>query len=170
MFPNQPIISYQQATQLFIEIYIQPPTRFILENHSRLLPRCKFYPQIMVIILLEAKIYLEQTNQQVQQEKQRLKKEFLQLGENIRTVAQGKKWLIEVIDPQDGKPIYSASGETTFDIVSVVHDSLGFKFNDTNNNCKLLNHPLKKTAIYPNLLLSDIDNKQMNYLIKEILS
>ncbi|MGP0129475.1 MAG: methylmalonic aciduria and homocystinuria type D protein [cyanobacterium endosymbiont of Rhopalodia musculus] len=170
MLPNQPIISYQQATQLFIEIYIQPPTRFVIENYSRLLPEYKFYPQTMVIILLEAEISLEKTNQQVQQEKQRLKKEFLKLGENIRAVAQREKWLIEVIDPQDGKPINSASGEITFDIVSVVHNSLGFRFNKTNNSCKLLNHPLKETAIYPNLILSDIDNKQMNYLIEEALS
>jgi hypothetical protein len=42
--------------------------------------------------------------------------------------------------------------------------------NDTNNGCQSLNHPLKKTAIYPNLLLSDIDNKQMNCLIEEALS
>ncbi|BBA79359.1 hypothetical protein RGRSB_0831 [cyanobacterium endosymbiont of Rhopalodia gibberula] len=171
MLSNQPSISYyQQATQLFIEIYIRPPTKFIIENYSRLLPTCKFYPQTIVIILLEAEMYLEKTNQQVQQEKQRLKKEFLNLGEDIQSVAKSKKWLIEIIDPQNGKPINSASGEITFDIVSVVHELLDLRIDDTNNGCKLLNHPLKKTAIYPNLLLSDVDSKQMNYLIEEALS
>ncbi|YAI81894.1 MAG: hypothetical protein ACQJCO_08945 [cyanobacterium endosymbiont of Rhopalodia sterrenbergii] len=74
MLPNQPIISYQQATKLLIEIYIQPPTKFVVDNYSKLLPECKFYPQTIIIILLEAKIYLEKTNQQVRQEKQRFKK------------------------------------------------------------------------------------------------
>lgn len=170
MSPDKPIIGYQQATQLLVEIYIQPPTRFVIENHSRLLPEWKFYPQTMVIILLEAKMSLQTINQQVQQEKQRLKEEFLKLGENIRSVSQRKKWLIEIIDPQDGKPINSASGEITFDIVSVVRELLGFKLDDTSNTCKLLNHPLKKTAIYPNLLLSDVDPKKINSLIKEVFN
>jgi hypothetical protein len=43
-------------------------------------------------------------------------KEFLKLGKNILSVAQRKKWLIKVINPQDGKSINSTSGEITFDI------------------------------------------------------
>ncbi|XTZ10237.1 MAG: hypothetical protein ACQZ3N_09175 [cyanobacterium endosymbiont of Rhopalodia yunnanensis] len=58
----------------------------------------------------------------------------------------------------------------TFDVVCIVQELLDFMVNDTNNGCQSLNNPLKKTAIFPNLLLSDIDNKQMNCLIEEAFS
>ncbi|WP_267383183.1 hypothetical protein [Cyanobacterium sp. uoEpiScrs1] len=169
MLSNKPIISYQQATKFFIEIYIQPPTKFIIDNYSILLPDCKFYPQTIAIILLEARMSLEKNNKQVQQEKQRLKKEFLKLGNKIQSIAKKEKWLVEIIDPQNGKPINSTSSQINFDIVSIVHELLGFTFNNTNSGCKLLNHPLKATAIYPNIILSNIDHKQMDFLIKKTL-
>ncbi|YAI81895.1 MAG: hypothetical protein ACQJCO_08950 [cyanobacterium endosymbiont of Rhopalodia sterrenbergii] len=93
----------------------------------------------------------------------------MKLGENIQAVVEREKWLIEVIDPQDGKPINSAPGKIYFDIVSVIHELLDLRVDDTKNGCKILHHPLKKTAIYPNLLLSDVDNKRMIYLIEEAL-
>jgi hypothetical protein len=79
-------------------------------------------------------------------------KEFLKLGENIRSVAKRKKWLIEVINPQDGKSINSTSGEMTFYIVSIIHELPYFRLYDTNNGCEISSHPLQPTVIYPNFL------------------
>jgi hypothetical protein len=55
-------------------------------------------------------------------------------------------------------------------LLLIFHKLPYFRLEDSNNGCKILNHPLKKIVIYPNLLLSDIDDKQMNYLIEEALS
>jgi hypothetical protein len=166
----QPIITYQKTAQLSVEIYVQPPTKFIIENSAKLLPQWKNSPQTVVIILLHSTRPLEIITEQVQEEKKRLKEEFLQLGQTIKSTAQRENWLIEIIDPQEGKPINSANGEIIFDTVAVVHQLLGFDFNNTKDGCKVLNHPSQKTAIYPSLLLSDAQKQEIYYLVVETIN
>ncbi|WP_243397345.1 hypothetical protein [Crocosphaera subtropica] len=153
--------------KLPIEIYIHPPTQFIVDNVSDLLPKWKLVPRSIIIILLHAKLPIEKINQETQTEKERLKEEFLQLGNKLKYVLQQENWLIEIIDPQEGKPINSKNATMNFDMIAIVNQILGFNYYHTKQGCKVLNHPTQKTAIYPSLLVSDTDNiniyNRLNY-------
>ncbi|CCQ53803.1 hypothetical protein CWATWH0402_4248 [Crocosphaera watsonii WH 0402] len=151
-----PIITYQKTAQLPIEIYVQPVTQFITNNSSLLLPEWHIVPKTAVIILLYSFIPLETSNRQVELEKQRLREEFLTLSKRIKITFQKQGTLIAIIDPQDGKPINSPASQLSFDIIAVVHQLLNFSFYQI-HGCKVLNHPIQQTAIYPSLLLSDVD-------------
>ncbi len=165
-----PIMTYQEKIKIPIEIYIQPPTQFLRGNYPKLLPEWLLCPRTIIIVLLHSQFALEQVTQQIQDEKTRLKDEFLKLGQKIQAVGRRKKCLVEVINPQDGKPINSASGEITFDIVAVVHELLGLSFSHTKDGCKILRHPFQKTAIYPSLLVANGSHQVMNSIVQEILT
>ena len=113
-------------------------------------------PKSTVIILLYSFIPLETTNRQVELEKKRLREEFLTLSKRIKLTFQKEGKLIAIIDPQDGKPINYPASKLSFDIIAVVHQLLNLSFYQK-NGCKVLNHPIQQTAIYPSLLLSDAD-------------
>ena len=113
-------------------------------------------PKTTVIILLYSFIPLETTNRQVELEKKRLREEFLTLSKRIKLTFQKEGKLIAIIEPQNGKPINSPAGQLSFDIIAVVHQLLNLSFYQK-NGCKVLNHPIQQTAIYPSLLLSDAD-------------
>ena len=113
-------------------------------------------PKTAVIILLYSFIPLETSNRQVELEKQRLREEFLALSKRIKLTFQKQGILIAIIDPQDGKPINYPASKLSFDIIAVVHQLLNLSFYQI-HGCKVLNHPIQQTAIYPNLLLSNTD-------------
>jgi hypothetical protein len=137
-----------------VEIYSKPPTQFLANNWQKLLPSWKTAPQTLVITLLKSEFSLEQEGDRVAQEKDRLLKEFLSRGKLFYSLSQEKGYLAEVISPKDGTPQYTTKGELTFDLVAIVHESLGWNFSRTNEGCKVLIHPNWGTNIYPGLFLS----------------
>lgn len=169
MDSSQPIVTSQTTTSLSTEIYVRSPTQFILENYASFLPEWKIAPQTVVIMLLASRMGLLTIDQQVQFEKQRLRKEFFQLGQTIQSACQSREQLIAIIDPQDGRPVQSPLAQITVDVVAVVHQLLKFRVQRTREGCKILNHPIRKTAIYPSLLLSSGDSRAMYSLLQKIV-
>lgn len=168
MFKNQPFITYQKTIQLPIEIYSYPPTQFIVDHTSDLLPTWKSIPKSILIILLHAKLPIEIINQETKTEKERLKQEFLQLGNKLKYSLQQENCFIEIIDPQEGKPINDQDATMNFDMIAIVNQILGFNYYHTKQGCKVLNHVTQKTAIYPSILLSDTDPIHVYNLIKKL--
>jgi hypothetical protein len=168
MLNNNPLILYQLSASLPIEIYVKPPTKFIIDNCSELLPTWEFCPQTIMMILFHTKMRIDTVNSDVKKEKERLKIEFLELGKILKGIFEHKKCLIEIIDPQEGKPIDSDEVTINFDMIAIIHQLLGFSFDNTDEGCKVLNHPTQKTAIYPGILLSDKNPEKVNYILKEI--
>ncbi|HAC62930.1 MAG TPA: hypothetical protein DCF68_05185 [Cyanothece sp. UBA12306] len=165
---TNPLITYQSKQQIYFEIYVKYPTQFILNNWTRLLQNSQFYPKNVVIILFFSELLISPKNSQVIAEKNRLKNEFLQLAKKIKLAGHQDQKSIEIIDPQDGTPTNSIKGEIAFDIVAVVYQSLGLSFSDQ-DGCRVLHHPIAKTAVYPTILLSDAGKKELQSLIEKIL-
>ena len=109
-----------------------------------------------MIFLLYSFIPLDTINCKVEMEKQRLKEEFLILSKRIKLTCKKQGSLIAIIDPQDGRPIDSPASQLSFDVIAVVHQLLNFNYYQI-HGCKVLTHPIQQTAIYPSLLLSDVD-------------
>ena len=166
MLSSNPIITYQKIVQLPIEIYVRKPSQFIIKNTVKLLPDWTSLPGSIIIVLLYSQIPIETVNQEVEREKQRLKQEFLQFGNQLKLILQKEKYLIELIDPQEGKPMNTEEGSIRFDIVATIHQLLGFTFRNTDKGCKMLDHPAQKTAIYPSILLSDVSPKLIDSILR----
>ncbi|WP_198648887.1 methylmalonic aciduria and homocystinuria type D protein [Cyanothece sp. BG0011] len=167
MIEINPIIIPQKTTKLPIEIYPTVPTQFIINNYPKLLPTWKQVPKSVLIVLLYAKLSIENINQDTQAEKERLKQEFLQLGNDLKYILQKENYFIEIIDPQDGKPINSHNATMNFDLIAIVNQILGFNYYHTQQGCKVLNHPTQKTGIYPSILLSDTDPIKIDDSLKK---
>lgn len=165
MSKNKPLITYQTTIKLPIEIYIHSPTQFIIDHRFDLLPQWQSIPSSILIILLYAKVPIETISQETEEEKERLKQEFLQLGNRLKYILEKDNYFIEIIDPQEGKPIHFNDTKINFDMITIVNQSLGFNYYNTGQGCKILEHPTQKTAIYPSILVSDTDK----VIIKNIL-
>ncbi len=166
MLANNPIISYQKTVPLPIEMYIKKPSDFIINNISELLPNWKIHPASIIVVLFYSQIPIKIVSQEVEKEKQRLKQEFLQFANKLTLILQKEKCLIEIIDPQDGKPLNTNPGTINFDIVATIYQLLGLSFQSTNEGCKVLNHPTQNTAIYPTILVSDRKPQEINSILQ----
>ncbi len=158
------ILINQEETHNIYELYTIHPTKFIIYNYAELLPNWNKSPHSIIIILLYSAIPLDDNSIRIKKEKNRLRQNFLQLGKTIQLILQKKQYLAEVIDPRDGKPISSVSGNIFFDSVAVVHKSLKINYIAA-KKCKLLYHPYKKTSIYPGLIISNARVNRLNNLI-----
>ncbi|GFE72228.1 hypothetical protein [Chroococcus sp. FPU101] len=138
-----------------VEIYLKSPTPFMMNNWDRLLPDWSVSPQTIVLVLLNSHFPLDGEGKFIEQEKDRLFKEFIALGEYFYLVSQQQGFCTEIISPKDGTPQYSTKGDLIFDLVAIVHYSLEFNYFNTLKGCQLLKHPVWQTAIYPGLFLSE---------------
>lgn len=162
----KPFILNQTTINLPIEIYICYPTQFIVDNAYNLLPTWTVIPKSILIVLLHAKLPIEIINKETQIEKERLKKEFLQLGNKFKSILQQNNCFIEIIDPQNGKQM-NQNTTMNFDMIAIVNQTLSFDYYHTKQGCKVLDHPTQKTAIYPSIIVSDTDPINMyNFLEK----
>jgi hypothetical protein len=137
-----------------VEIYIKFPTPFMVDNWKILLPDWKVSPQTMALVLMNSPFPLDSEGEFIEQEKDRLLRQFFALGEAFNLASCKRGFLTEIVSPKDGTPQYSGKGKLIFDLVATVHHSLGFGFSRTVKGCKVLEHPVWQTAIYPGLLLS----------------
>ena len=136
-----------------VERYIKSPTPFMVHNWEKLLPDWQVPPQTIVIVLINSQFPLDEEGELIEQEKDRLLKQFMQWGQSFHLMSQKQGFLTEIICPKEGIPQYSKKGDAHFDLVATVHHSLGFNFS-TVKGCKTLLHPRWHTAVYPGLFLS----------------
>lgn len=138
-----------------VEIYLKLPTPFMMNNWNKLLPDWSVPPQAIVLVLLKSDFPLDGEGELVEQEKDRLLRQFMALGKFFALASQQRGIIAEIISPKDGTPQYSTQGDLIFDLVAIVHHSLGFDYSFTLKGCQLLKHPVWQTAIYPGLFLSE---------------
>ena len=152
------------------EIYIHAPSPFIQAHWHELLPDWTRQPETMVLVLLRSQFPLDPEGEEIQQEKDRLMKEFESWADYFYQNSQQQRILTEIISPKDGTPQYSTKGNLTFDSVAAVHFALGFDFLRTDKGCKVLKHPHWQTAVYPALILSDMSSVAVQSLVNEVTS
>ncbi|NCS04734.1 MAG: hypothetical protein GPJ06_23030, partial [Microcystis aeruginosa G13-11] len=111
-----------------VERYIKSPTPFMVHNWEKLLPDWQVPPQTIVIVLINSQFPLDEEGELIEQEKDRLLKQFMQWGQSFHLMSQKQGFLTEIICPKEGIPQYSKKGDAHFDLVATVHHSLGFNF------------------------------------------
>ena len=149
---------------LSAQIYLQPPNDFIIQNWKKLLPDWQIMPQSMIIVLLNSSMALDNEGELIESEKARLFTEFLELAQSFKLRISQANFVSEIISPKDGMPQNATKGDTHIDLVATVHHALGFEFSRTTKGCKVLEHPLWQTRVYPGILLSQATVKVLESL------
>ncbi len=152
-----------------VEIYLKSPTPFMIDNWEKLLPDWKVPPQTIVLILLKSRLPLDGEGEFIELEKERLLHRFLEWGKVFYSTGHQGGFLTEIISPKDGTLQYSKKGQLIFDLVATVHYSLGFDFSKTAEGCKVLEHPVWQTAVYPGLFLSEATATVVKSILTEIV-
>jgi hypothetical protein len=152
-----------------VEIYLDWPTPFMVAHWKKLLPNWKVPPQTLVLILLKSQLPLDGEGEFVELEKDRLLHRFLEFGQTFYTMNHQRGFFSEIISPKDGTPQYSKKGQLIFDLVAIVHHSLGFDFLKTKGGCRAISHLVWQTAVYPGLFLSQATMETVQSILTEMV-
>lgn len=166
-------ILIEPKTQLNADVYIKSlqvnAPEYIWEHQSELLPDWEMPPQTIVFAFFECQLPLDGTNLAEEQlEKDRLLTKFYNFGGSFYSACHQQKIIADVICPKDGFPLYSSKGTNIFNIPAIVTRHLP-SFQKEANGCGLI-HPDWGRAVYPGLLLSVAEEKQIKSIITEITS
>ncbi|GAB4464571.1 MAG: hypothetical protein OHK0037_18760 [Elainellaceae cyanobacterium] len=148
---------------------IHPPSDYILRHQSRLLPAWPQAIASVLVILQPSQIALLERSPNTEQEKEKLRSHFLELGTAIAQTLQQQGYLAEIFDPRTGWPVFSARGTLPLDDVAVVRTALGYS-TDRCGNCRVILHPTLGTAVYPSTLVSSAPVAVMKAIAQQALA
>lgn len=149
-----------------IQVYITEPSQFIQQNQHRLLPTWTVSITHIILVLQKSQFPLENSSQEIEQEKDYLRSRFLRFGCNVVFELRDAQYPSDLFDPRNGYPLLSRCGEITLSDITIVRDVLGFKV--IKQKCSLLIHPQWGTAIYPSTIVTSAPLEVIKPLLKLI--
>ncbi|NEO25325.1 MAG: methylmalonic aciduria and homocystinuria type D protein, partial [Kamptonema sp. SIO4C4] len=108
-----------------MEFFLYPPTPFLKDHLALLLPDWSAEAIWVAIALQKANCDLLSATPESDQEKQRLREQFIQLAVQLVQQVQKQGGEADFFDPQTGYPWFSRPGSLTHDDVATVHTLLG---------------------------------------------
>lgn len=105
-----------------------------------------------MIVLQQAQYELVETSPEIEQEKERLREQFLRFGFEVAFNLRDRGFDSNLIDPRTGYPLLSRPGEIPHDDTAAVKALLGLPI--IRNRCCVLEHPLWGKAVYPSTILT----------------
>ena len=153
MLPNTELKHFLTPAAREIQIYINSPSQFIIDQQRQLLPTWDNAIANVVIILQKSRFSLDQNHPKVIEEKNFLREQFLRFGCNLIFQLRDAKDESDLFDPRCGFPLISTPGKMILNDNAVVNALLGFSLSNY-QHCSLLSHPQWGTAIYPATIVS----------------
>ncbi len=147
-----------------MEISIHSPTQFIIKNQKGIIPEWEKPIKSIIIILQKSQFPLIEKTPLIEEEKNRLRDNFIQLGNKIISILNPQGIITEIIDPATGYPQISSPGEITHDDIKTIQILLNFPVTPY-GKCKLINHPRWGNAVYPGIIMSTASPTQLNLLL-----
>ncbi len=136
-----------------IQIYLDRPSQFLLDNQRQLLPTWNQPITYGILILQKSRLSLTDKTPEVAQEKNYLREQFLRFGSDVIWQLRDRGCLGDLFDPRSGFPIISSQGSLTLNDNALVNALLGFELTPY-QNCSLLIHPQWQTSVYPSTIVS----------------
>ncbi len=136
-----------------IQIYIDRPSQFMIDNQRQLLPTWDVSIGYAIVVLQKSRLPLADVNPDVIQEKNYLREQFLRFGCDLIFQLRDCNYKSDLFDPRSGYPLINSRGNLTLNDNAVVNALLGFTITK-DNNCSLLTHPQWETAVYPSTIVS----------------
>lgn len=150
-----------------IQIYIEPPSQFLIDNQWQLLPTWDKPITYGILILQKSCLSLIDNNPEVAQEKNYLREQFLRFGGDLVEQLRDRGFESDLFDPRSGYPVFSNKGSLTLNDNGLVHALLGFRLIPY-QNCSLLIHPQWQTAVYPSTVVSTASSTILKSTLSEI--
>jgi hypothetical protein len=147
---------------------VHPPPPFIQAHLDRLLPAWNRPVQSVLVVLQHCNSALWERTLETEVEKDLLRQQFIQLGQQIASQLQQLPHLVEVIDPQTGLPTLSQAGSLKLDVVRVVDACLGYTIAPS-GTCKVIVHPTWGSAVYPAVILSSAQPSILQGIVDRLI-
>ena len=160
------MLNFITESEQEIHIYIADPSQFIQQNQHRLLPTWTVSITHIILILQKSQFPLENSSQEIEEEKDYLRARFLRFGGNLVFQLGDAQYQSDLFDPRNGYPLLSRCGEITLSDTTVVRDLLGFEV--IKQQCSLLIHPQWGTAIYPSTIVTSAPLEVITQFVEKI--
>ena len=152
-----------------VQIYINIPSKFMIDHQTELLPTWETSIRHVIIVLQRADLALEDLNDEVAREKDHLRTNFLRFANELVTMLRDRNYLSEAFNPPTGYPLFSPPGELTLNDNSLVHTLLKFPLIPY-KGCSLITHPQWGTAVYPSTIVTTADQAEIESCINDCRS
>ncbi|MGD1920745.1 MAG: methylmalonic aciduria and homocystinuria type D protein [Pleurocapsa sp.] len=152
-----------------VQVSIASPSQFILEHQQQLLPNWNISIHLVILLLQQSSISLKEFNNQVIQEKDCLRANFLRWGTSLIFALQDLGYKSDLFDPRDGYPLLSQPGKSTLDDNAVVKASLDYPLINY-NGCSVVKHPTWGDQVYPGTIVTAAPQDAVTPLIKNLLA
>lgn len=136
-----------------IEVQLCLPSPFVQEHQGKILPTWNQPIASTILVLQQSQFPLSDENPELDQEKDRLREQFLRWAFPLVCQLRDRDVLTDIIDPRSGYPLFSSPGKIRHDDVAAVSFGLGFNLSEV-GNCRAIVHPKWGTAVYPGTILS----------------
>jgi Methylmalonic aciduria and homocystinuria type D protein len=147
-----------------VDYSIHPPTWFLNQHLQELLPDWSDPVQSLVVVLQKSAMPLLRKTKLVEQEKSRLRQEFLMFGQSLAKELQVLGYATEVFDPCNGLPTLSRPGETHLDHLALIQALLGHP-RQRQGKCWVMEHPQWGKAVYPSVMVSAAQPGQLSQIV-----
>lgn len=147
---------------------IHPPSDFIRNHSSHLLPDWSLPVASVLVVLQPARCSLLPLTIETKQEKDELRDRFLQWGTPLVCTLQAQGHLADLFDPRTGLPFLSQPGSLQLDDVAVVRYCLGYT-SETQGGCSIILHPTWQSAVYPSVLVCSVTPGLLNRMVQDWL-
>lgn len=171
---SQPYFNLIAPTNTVVEIYLDRPSQFILDNQQRLLPTWNEPVRQVILVLQQSRLPLVRSDEAVAEEKDLLRERFLRFGCSVifwlRDWAQPTANLVsDLFDPRSGYPFISRPGDMTLSDPALVKALLQFPLT-AYGDCTLITHPQWGSALYPATIVSSASKEVVIEAIEKAIS
>jgi hypothetical protein len=149
-----------------VQISIHQPSPFMVQNLERVIPDWNLPVLWVVVVLQQSRYHLAESTDGIEREKERLREKFMRFGLDVAFDLRDHGLLTDLIDPRTGYPLLSRIGEIPHDDTAAVKALLDFPV--IHNNCRVLEHPIWGTAVYPSILMSSASPKTIKSVLKKV--
>lgn len=148
---------------------IHPPSLYILQHQSQLLPDWSLPIQSVLIVLQPCPIILLDRTVETEACKDQQRQRFLDLSQAIAARLRQLGHLATAFDPRTGLPVHDRAGDLYLDHVAVVRSLLGYA-KISSGNCSVILHPLWGGAVYPSVLLASAASQVVEVAVEAVVS
>lgn len=148
------------------QISIHPPTPFLRDNLTRILPEWNSDEIRVVVVLQRSRFPLTESTPEIELEKNQLRDRFLKLAFNVASELNRRGWMTDIIDPKTGYPMLSKPGELHHSDAATVATLLNFPLK--RGLCSLALHPDWGSALYPGVFMSAAPSDRIAEVISAV--
>ena len=152
-----------------VQVSIAPPSQFIFERQQQLLPNWNTPINRIILMLQQSDISLKELSNEVIQEKDRLREDFLRWGTSLIFALGDRGYKSDLFDPRNGYPLLAQQGQFPLDDNATVKALLNYPL-ESHKGCSLISHPTWGYKVYPSTIVTSAPQEIVEALVKKLLS